>query len=195
MDTPSIIFLSYCGHCAFMTVIGLILSNFIKRVDDMTSSECLSFIFIPGYSLYFMFKYLNYYLTQNNLKQMNLKILIKAMGFMFLPTLGVLLLLLIGFFDPILLWTWIKSSSGWAVFTRIVIFLLEAGLVTFLYFDYLKKDRIEKIKNSAGAKDTKTSIEYGRYARDMFYNATNQDEYFLIPTDDPNFVIIEFKKK
>ena len=121
---------------------------------------------------------------------MNFKILGKAMGFMFLPTLGVLLMLLIGFFDPIMLWNWIKSDSGWAIFTRIIIFLLETGLVALLYFDYLKKDQIENIHKKNRSEKNNKSLGYSTYVRDFYENGQSNDNYTLTYTEDPNIVII-----
>ena len=142
-----------------------------------------------------LFNFINSYLTKNNLKQMNFKILGKAMGFMFLPTLGVLLMLLIGFFDPIMLWTWIKSDSGWAIFTRIFIFLLETGLVTVLYFNYLKEETVEKIKNSAEAIGQEEDIYSATDVYRLFTANNSCNKFTLQRTEDPNIVIIKQIKK
>lgn len=72
----------------------------------------------------------------------NIKILFKAMSFMFLPTLAVLTLLLVGFFDPIAMWTFIKSNSGGAVTIRIILFLAEISLVWHFYYKYQQEDII-----------------------------------------------------
>lgn len=142
------------------------------------------------------FKKLNKYLNKNKLKQMNFKILGKAMSFMFLPTLGVLLMLLVGFFDPIVLWTWIKSDSGGAVFTRIFIFLLETGLVTALYFHYLK----EEIKNEVINGNIEGKSEEIYYNKNLYriYPDEKSDSYYkfyIIDTKDSNIKIIERKLK
>ena len=143
--------------------------------------------------------YINNYLTKNNLKQMNLKILGKAMGFMFLPTLGVLLMLLVGFFDPIMLWTWIKSPSGWAVFTRVVLFLLETGLVILMYFHYLEEEN--RSKYIAECDDVKVNRSNRKSVpgidnmHDLFPRDGVSYTYFKIPTEDSNIVLIERKEK
>ncbi len=140
--------------------------------------------------------YINNYLTKNNLKQMNLKILGKAMGFMFLPTLGVLLMLLVGFFDPIMLWTWIKSPSGWAVFTRVVLFLLETGLVILMYFYYLEEENRNKLKSEYKI-DSSSEIQVSKYTDvyEVFKDKTSSDSYnyYKNYTEDPNITLIERK--
>lgn len=125
---------------------------------------------------------------------MNFKILGKAMGFMFLPTLGVLLMLLVGFFDPIQMWNWIKSDSAWAIIVRIFIFVIEISLITYLYFDYLKKEINENIKKETGSDGICKSISYSTYARNMFDDTSSSDKYILEYTKNPNVVIIERKK-
>ena len=127
---------------------------------------------------------------------MNLKILGKAMGFMFLPTLGVLLMLLVGFFDPIMLWTWIKSPSGWAVFTRVVLFLLETGLVILMYFYYLEEENRNKLKSEYKI-DSSSEIQVSKYTDvyEVFKDKTSSDSYnyYKNYTEDPNITLIERK--
>lgn len=146
--------------------------------------------FIPFYFAIVLIKKLNNYLTKNNLKQMNLKILGKAMGFMFLPTLSVLLLLTVGFFDPVAMWVWIKSSHGWAVFTRIVIFAAEIGLTTLLYFYYLQKDREEQVKKDAKAEGSKRRVSYDQYAYRLFPDGESGYYFYVQQTEDPNIQLL-----
>ena len=140
--------------------------------------------------------YINNHLTKNNLNQMNLKILGKAMGFMFLPTLGVLLMLLVGFFDPIMLWTWIKSPSGWAVFTRVVLFLLETGLVIIMYFHYMEEENKNKLKSECKI-DPLSEIPISRFTdiHEVFKSKTSGDSYIYYKnyTENPDIVLIERK--
>jgi len=143
--------------------------------------------------------YINNRLTKNNLKQMNLKILMKAMSFMFLPTLGVLLMLLVGFFDPIMLWTWIKSPSGWAVFTRILLFILEIGLIALMYFHYLEEyNKEEYLKGCDDVKINRTNMRSASRLDtllEMFPSDRGDYKYFKTPTENPNIVLIERKEK
>lgn len=93
---------------------------------------------------------------------MNYKLLGKAMSFMFLPTLGVLIILLVGFFDPIAMWLFIKSNDGWAVFTRVVLLIAEIALITSLYFHYLedyKKQNIAQEEKKVIIKDNINKYE------------------------------------
>ena len=188
MEIVFIILLCYLVSVMCNLLIALILED-----SDWKYAK-FEYVFIWPVLLYLLprdlIKFINNYLNKNNLKQMNFKILGKAMGFMFLPTLGVLLMLLIGFFDPIMLWNWIKSDSGWAIFTRIIIFLLETGLVILLYFDYLKKDQIENIHKKNRSENNNKSLGYSTYVRDFYENGQSNDNYTLTYTEDPNIVII-----
>lgn len=194
MEIISIIGIFYLLGIFISMMIGLLIS---ASDLDWKYAEG-EYIFIYPILLYLIPRDLiinfNNYLNTNNLKQMNFKVLGKAMGFMFLPTLGVLLMLLIGFFDPIVMWNWIKSDSGWAIFTRIIIFCLEIGLVTYLYFDYLKKE----IKtNSNGISVTEEEVYYNT---DMYMLWSDRRDNFSFKfyktrTEDPNILIIERKSK
>lgn len=113
------------------------------------------------------------------------------MGFMFLPTLGVLLMLTVGFFDPIAMWNWIKSDDGWAIFTRIVLFLAEIVLVTVLYFYYLQEDRAKDIISNAAKNSTKgTKVYYGTDIYQIFDNASSNRDHYVCTTEDDDIKII-----
>ena len=163
---------------------------------DLHPLYILAWPLLPILLLRDLILYINNYLTKNNLKQMNLKILGKAMGFMFLPTLGVLLMLLVGFFDPIMLWTWIKSPSGWAVFTRVVLFLLETGLVILMYFYYLEEENKNKLKSECKI-DLSSEKQVSKYTDvyEVFNDKTSSDSYTYYKnyTENPNITIIERK--
>lgn len=106
---------------------------------------------------------------------MNYKLLGKAMSFMFLPTLGVLIILLVGFFDPIAMWIFIKSNDGWAVFTRVVLLIAEIALITSLYFHYLedyKKQNIAQEKEKVIIKDNINRYE----SLNAFVNGSNDSD-------------------
>lgn len=180
-----------------MAFVIYIISVFITAIIGIELSDSkwkyAKAIFIPFWPIIpilLLIDYINY-IKQNNLNQMNLKILGKAMGFMFLPTLGVLLMLLIGFFDPISMWTWIKSDSAGAVIVRIIIFLLETGLVTYLYFDYLKKDILEKAGSNC---KNGYRVSSSDNMRDIFNNGRYDDNYTLYTTEDPNVKVIKREK-
>lgn len=166
---------------------------------DLHPLYMLAWPLLPILLLRDLILYINNYLTKNNLKQMNLKILGKAMGFMFLPTLGVLLMLLVGFFDPIMLWTWIKSPSGWAIFTRVLLFLLETGLVILMYFHYLKEENhnkyIAECDDVKVNRSNRKSVPGIDNMHDLFPRDGVPYTYFKIPTEDPNIVLIERKEK
>ena len=179
--------------------IGFIVAIQLEFSDSRWQFAKTQYIFLyPIIPFIYLYQYLNKYnnyLNKNNLKQMDLKILGKAMGFMFFPTLGVLLMLLVGFFDPIAMWTWIKSDSGWAVFTRIIIFLIETGLVTALYFDYLEKDKIEKINSENKVIDKQKEVRYDQNIRYLFSDTNYEHKYYLHQTEDPQIVLVKQVKK
>ena len=189
MDTIlKMVFVIYIISVFITALIGIKLSD-----SKWKYAKAIFIPFWPIIPILLLIDYINY-IKQNNLNQMNLKILGKAMGFMFLPTLGVLLMLLVGFFDPIMLWNWIKSDSGWAVFTRIIIFILEVGLVTILYFDYLEKDINKKSKEGLCNKEPE-QINPNSYIYNLFkYNDSNHS-YYKTETEDPNVIFIERKLK
>lgn len=121
---------------------------------------------------------------------MNLKVLGKAMGFMFLPTLGVLLMLIVGFFDPIAMWNWIKSDAGWAIATRIILFVVEIGLVVVLYYQYLDE---EIKKNAMAGNYPKTKGYTARYTSELrdILNGHSDDTYKVYNTESSNIKLIE----
>ena len=178
-----IIFATYIIGAGIACIIGLIIEDSNWKYAEG------EFIIVWPALLYLLphdfIKYTNNYLNKNNLKQMNFKILGKAMGFMFLPTLGVLLMLLVGFFDPIQMWNWIKSDSAWAIIVRILISKLGNNYTTEIN---------ENIEKETGSDGTCKSINYSTYARDMFDDTSSSDKYILKYTKNPNVVIIECKK-
>ena len=179
--------------------IGFIVAIQLEFNDLRWQFAKTQYIFLyPIIPFIYLYQYLNKYnnyLNKNNLKQMDLKILGKAMGFMFFPTLGVLLMLLVGFFDPIAMWAWIKSDSGWAVFTRIIIFLIETGLVTALYFDYLEKDKIEKINSENKVIGKQKEIRYDQNIRYLFSDTNYEHKYYFHQTENPQIVLVKQVKK
>jgi len=125
---------------------------------------------------------------------MNLKVLGKAMGFMFLPTLGVLLMLVVGFFDPIAMWNWIKSNDGWAIFVRIVLFLLETGLVVVMYFYYLDEETKKQAFDGKGAKNGERRNSRTEIC-DLYRTATSRDAFRVFETENANIRIVELIKE
>lgn len=196
-------------YTLFAYIVGIVVHLIISlcKDDSWKYNNVLFVIFYPAillFSLKDLFIKFNKYLTQHNLKQMNFKILGKAMSFMLLPTLSVLLVLLVGFFDPIAMWNWIKSDSFWAIITRLVIFILEIGLVTSLYFNYLeednkKKEEILKQEVLDGKHNIPDEIEtYYNKSIYSLWDDLKTDVYYNFcynKTIDPNIIIIERKPK
>lgn len=190
-----VISLSYLLGVLISLMIGSVLDCADSRWQFAKTQYIFLYPIIPFIYLYQYLNKYNNYLNKNNLKQMDLKILGKAMGFMFFPTLGVLLMLLVGFFDPIAMWAWIKSDSGWAVFTRIIIFLIETGLVTALYFDYLEKDKIEKINSENKVIGKQKEIRYDQDIRYLFSDTNYEHKYYFHQTENPQIVLVKQVKK
>lgn len=113
---------------------------------------------------------------------MNYKILLKAMGLMFLPTLSVLFIMLVGFFDFTAMKDFITSNSGWAIFLRILLVLLEVVCVVYLYLHYSKEDLIKNPKKNG---PESSLYEFGqKLTRDQQYKSkvykTTLSNLFLI---------------
>lgn len=124
---------------------------------------------------------------------MNLKVLGKAMGFMFLPTLGVLLMLVVGFFDPMAMWSWIKSNDGWAIFVRIVLFVAEVGLVVVMYFYYLEEETKKQALDGNGSKNGERRSSRTEIC-DLFKNGSSRDSFRVFETENANIRIVELIK-
>lgn len=120
----------------------------------------------------------------------NLKILGRAMGFMFLPTLGILTLLLVGFFDPVAMWNFVKSNDGLAVFVRVILFIAELVLVVILYKRYEKEEMIKNINND---KDHLRSrkISSSTVVYDLFEQGSYRDSHRIYRTSDDNVIVVE----
>jgi hypothetical protein len=128
----------------------------------------------------------------------NIKILFKAMSFMFLPTLAVLTLLLVGFFDPIAMWTFIKSDSGGAVIIRIILFLAEVSLVWYFYYKYLQEDMIleaqKDVEEFLKGRPFKTMKAYSDLGC-IKSHWKSSDSCEIYNTPDKNIVIIKLISK
>ena len=127
---------------------------------------------------------------------MNRKALFMALRFAFLPTAVVILLMMFGLFSITKVFEFISSSHGGAIAIRIALFILEVGLIVFMYEYYKKKLIFEgTIKEPLSNKNNGKSISYSEYARDLFRSGNSSDGYTKYTTEDPNLVIIERKPK
>ena len=126
---------------------------------------------------------------------MNLRALGRALGFMFLPTFAILVVLIVGFFNPVAMWTWIKSNDGWAIFTRVAMLLAEIVLVVILYFQYLREEIMEAANNKKFDQSRANAVSWNKDVYDLFNNRSSDDYYFCYKTKDPDIVIVERKPK
>ena len=113
-----------------------------------------------------------------------------AMGFMFLPTLGILAVLLVGFFDPIAMWTFIKSNDSWAIFIRLVILITEIVIVAIMYGIYKSDEKTKGLLESQDGLTSKT-VAYNNYVYYSFDDASSEDTYTLYYSDNKNVVVLK----
>ncbi len=133
-------------------------------------------------------------------KMINTKILLKAMSFMFLPTLCILFIIFCWFFS----WTdfsaFITSQSTGASIMRIIMMILEVFLCYTMYCHYMaeyevqqKKEKVKKfILDPDAESESYKEVGYSNYIRDIFKTAEGRDfyKYYAVdgPTDDLIFV-------
>lgn len=113
---------------------------------------------------------------------MKIKILLKALRFSLLPTLVTILLILVGFFSFTETLNFVTSNSGWAIFTRIALFIAEVLLVIIMYRVY-ENDELFNSENPE---------EYGIPFREVKGNESMRD--FTNATYDSRFNIYKTKK-
>lgn len=174
------------------------LDNLLLKNINYTNIPILSAFLWEIEFIYFIYLLIKIILlkTIKTIEVMNFKILGKAMRFMFLPTLGVLLMLLVGFCDPIAMWEWIKSNSGWAIFVRTALFIIECVLVGIMYDYYMKQEKVvSEIKQAMDGviSGEEESIYYSSEIRNHF-SAGSNGRYVKIKTSDPNIIIIKNTK-
>lgn len=127
---------------------------------------------------------------------MNLRLILKAMSFMFLPTLGVLVILLVGFFDAAAMWDFIKSNNGWAIFVRVTLLLAEIILVIVLYYYYQEQEEKELVLSGEGNKMFKTNASYDTELQKLFSGSVSyRDKFKIYDTKIENIKIVEYIKK
>jgi len=123
---------------------------------------------------------------------MNTKALMKALSFMFLPTLGVLLLLLVIFMDPITMVEWLFSDNGWAGFLRFVLLVAEITLIIILYNKHYRKAIIDEVATKLGGiiGTEQRNVNYGSAVKYCFSTTKYDDYYTLEDTKYTNIVIV-----
>jgi amino acid permease len=120
------------------------------------------------------------------------KILLKAISFMFLPTLSVLSLILIGFFSWSKFVTFITSDSGFAMFIRIALAIGELVFVYFLYEHYEKQEFINNVEDNKGniIKEIKNDYIY-EYNYFKNPNRKSGESYRSYATPNDDIIILE----
>jgi hypothetical protein len=121
----------------------------------------------------------------------NYKVLLKAISFMFLPTISILFVVFIGFFSITDFISFITAKSGWAIFLRVALVLAEIIFVCLMYKHYYKLDVIKNkdnyIKKGNVIKNT-SSTYVERFFKSDTSNGYNFKSY---ATDNDNIVVIE----
>lgn len=77
--------------------------------------------------------------------KINYPILRKALGFAFLPTLLVIVVAMFATLSFTSVFEFLLSDSGWAIVLRIILLIVEVGLVWGLYEHYSKREEIKKV--------------------------------------------------
>lgn len=122
------------------------------------------------------------------MKSRKIKAFLKALSFMFLPTVGVILFMMLACWSVTKPFIFLTSDNGWAILIRVLITALEIGLIVYLYYDELYKSTI----NDPQRDDCeKVEIPAGRLARDFFPGGTYQDKFYRHETPFSNLVVIE----
>lgn len=116
-----------------MTIFGIvyIIFMFVAWLED--DIHILRTYFIP-YILYNLFIKFKQSLKRH--KMLNTKALIKALSFLCLPTLSVLLILYFWFLDFGRFTDFVTSQSGWAGVLRVALIIAELCLVYHMYCHY-----------------------------------------------------------
>ncbi len=133
-------------------------------------------------------------------KMINTKILLKAMSFMFLPTLAVLCIIFCWFFSWTAFSSFITSQSSGAALLRIIMMVLEVVLCYMMYGHYMlqyeeeeKKKQIKKfVLNPDAESEAYREAGYSNYIRDIFKVPEGRAsyKYYVVdgPTDDLVFI-------
>lgn len=87
---------------------------------------------------------------------MKTKILLRAMSYMFLPTLAVLSIIFFYFFDFAKFVNFVTGEEGSII--RVIIFIIELIFVAILYFHELSKDDDLRTKNYLQGKSSDLNI-------------------------------------
>ncbi len=121
----------------------------------------------------------------------NYKVLLKAISFMFLPTISILFVVFIGFFSITDFISFITAKSGGAIFLRVVLVLAEIIFVCVMYNHYYKLD---VIKNKDNYIKEGNIINYttSTYVERFFKSGNSSGRKFKsYATDNENIVVIE----
>lgn len=96
---------------------------------------------------------------------MNYKILARALKFAFLPTLSVFVCIWFAVLSVTDVFQFLLSDSGWAIAMRIFLLIVEVAIVAYMYFYYLKEEKIKEGLRSEDGWEVKGDT--GDYVRDV----------------------------
>lgn len=121
----------------------------------------------------------------------NYKVLLKAISFMFLPTISILFVVFIGFFSITDFINFITAKSGGAIFLRVVLVLVEIIFVYVMYKHYYKLDVI-KNKDNYIKEGNVIKNQSSTYV-ERFFKSENSIglKFKSYATDNENIVVIE----
>jgi hypothetical protein len=122
---------------------------------------------------------------------MKTKALLKALKFMCLPTLAVLLLLFFGFFSISATIAFISSTAAFAVILRVLLVIAEIVLVVYMYHQYLDEEIVKEVaKTRHGLSCTERT---GYTELQQLFSMNRGGSLYIYDTESPHVKVIELK--
>ena len=116
---------------------------------------------------------------------------LKALTYAFVPSLLIYLLMSVSMFSFVKAWDILTSSNGLSIFARTVMFLMEIGVIMYLYNHYSKIEMVNGLKTI-----DKDSLRFSRVARhtsvESFFTDFNYGtDNVKFHTYNKNYVILK----
>lgn len=127
-------------------------------------------------------------------KTMNTTALLRALKFVCIPTLSLLVLLFFAFFSVSKTIAFISSDDGWAIALRIIAFIAEIVLVVWKYLEY-NREEIFKSGNKGEYIKEKGSSCQPYYEIRQILGHDKRGDYRYYQTTNVNIKILEFIPK
>lgn len=118
------------------------------------------------------------------------RVLLKAMSFMFMPTLAVLVLLFLWFLDWTQFKAFITSNGAGAGALRIFMTFVEMVFIVVMYNHYLKED---VALHPEDYDDNKKGVSYSTSCSDLFNPSGSRNDTYRVKYINSNLSLIERK--